>query len=115
MTQYEIRTKDLKTVLMPLPGHTETEARYVYGKEASDDVLVLHAWETDAEADKARVDFLSQENHAALIQKHGQWYLYDEHKSGSVPGFRSLRKCIDEARSAPQATVQIIATPEGVA
>lgn len=94
MKQYEIRTKDLKTAVSLLddikPG---SEINRFPGC-----VLVLHTFETDAEADKARLDWL-QENCEVV-------------RFGNIkPGTNSLRIFIDYLRSAPQPTIQVIQIP----
>lgn len=116
MTRYEIRAKDLKTVVATMSDRCEhEEALCVFrlhlsraksqfvGKPDSwlpPAVLVLHTFETDAEADKLRLDWLEE-----------HWFDLDAQFGGET----TLREYVDQERKAPQPSIKVIATPEGLA
>lgn len=103
MKNYEIRRADLQGRLASFHFREEQTALSIYRssfKHAPDtdwrhgSKLVIHEWETDAEEDKARLDWL------------------EEH--GNPENERHFtRKDLDELRSAPQPTVTVIETAEG--
>jgi hypothetical protein len=102
MKQYEIRTRDLATVRF-VYEHWEGD-RYAleHFRENSgpDEVLVLSEPETEAEADKARLDWLEAKPTASAVPRM-------KARHGSV------RAWIDHERNAPQPKITVIATAEG--
>jgi hypothetical protein len=110
MKQLEIRRADLQTIFVSFDWWEDRQARECYERDfknapATDTrhgaKLVLHEWETDAEADKARLDWLERNWMDAM-----EW----EWLNGLGEG---LRDQIDAARNAPKPKVTVIATPEG--
>lgn len=104
MKQYETRTHDLKRIIARLEDCScDGAARHDHDiiNGGRDYVLVIHEWESEEEADKARLDWLE------VIQC-----------IVPLPALRelngSVRKWIDRHRNAPKPTVTVIATAEGV-
>lgn len=127
MKAYEIRTKDLKSVVFESDSESGARACYARNLALQRDgcVLVLHEWESEAEADKARLDWLEanllhlsheratnsldmggkcvrgQLLNAARGQEAGPSYFTVLH--------RSIREAIDDARQSPQPKLTVIA------
>lgn len=103
MKQYETRTHDLKHIIDRLEdcscdGAALNDHDLING--GRDYVLVLHEWETEAEADKARLDWLDRN--------------WSDFRVGGLDRMgSSIRSHIDSARNAPKPTVTVIATQEG--
>lgn len=105
MKRFEIRSRDLSQFFYVCgEDWTEIEAKDKYSeiKSSLDCVLVLHEFETKAEADKARLDWL-QEN---IYQDRGHLIVCINHQSDFLKG--TVRELIDKARQAPPPKVTVI-------
>lgn len=107
MRQFEIRDKRLIKVWRTLPNDITTNAGAIdffkyYQEYEREGFLVLHTFETPAEADAARLDWLESSAAGYCVAK----VVLDF--SGET-----VRQAIDRCRQAPQPTVRVIATPDG--
>lgn len=126
MREYQIRNAELDGIFISFPDHRKWEAMEYYdanvktaGKNSvmHGAKLVLAEWESQDEADKARLDWLEMNcitrrdlldgtlhfTHCRLQQEAGHGKYGDDS--------RNLRAAIDEARGAvPQTKVTIIKT-----
>jgi hypothetical protein len=103
MKQYEVRTENLDTVLFRFPESALFAAKCTLQNISSSHpkaVLVMHELETEAEADKARLDFM--ESQRETDSDLDQWtFVFNS----MLP----VRKAIDQMRQAPKPTLTVIA------
>ena len=116
MKEYQMRCPNL-TLLTAMWGWFDGEGtaregykRLLQFERNKDHVLVLHEWESDAEADKARLDWMGQVRRYTRDDGNG---LSNYWQLGGI-GDETLRQAIDRLREAPKETVTVIMRPEEV-
>lgn len=111
MKRYEIRNMDLKGIFMDFEPYWELgRIKAIYRRDFKfkpetdprhGAVLVLHERETDAEADKARLDWLNDANYIERFRR--LWFVNHDSQ-----GFNDIRQAIDRGRNAPTDKVTVI-------
>ena len=100
MKQFEIRKTDLNTVIFT----EENKANAISFFDKPNQVLVSHEFESEAEANKARQDWL-EEHYEVLI-----YSLCDTPMNKLPP---TCREIMDSHRNPPKPTLIILAAPDG--
>ena len=100
MKQYEIRSPDLKSTYSIRKKEREIFEEWGGGFG----IVVLHEFESEAEADKARQDWL-EEHYEVLI-----YSLCDTPMNKLPP---TCREIMDSYRNPPKPTLTILAAPDG--